>query len=140
MAFVKKGCNLHIFLSDNGNNSRLFFNPKNRDDVINLLEDAPITDKIAFSKILQDTNILCRIANSTQKFDLEKVEKFCSKAYLHRVKSFPWAILSTSTHRGFGHIVKLMRKNGGRGLGNLSESPLESAHKILRTVFAKTSL
>ena len=89
-------------------------------------------DLLAFRKILQDTNIMCRIANSNEKFDLAKLEKFCKEAYVHRIESFDWAILSTSTHRGLGHLTELVRKNGGIGLGRLSESPLESAHKILR--------
>ena len=66
------------------------------------------------------------------KFDIAKLDRFCKKAYIHRVESFPWAILSISIHRGFGHLTELVRKNGGIGLGSLSESPLESAHKILR--------
>ena len=89
-------------------------------------------DLLAFRKILQDTNVMCRIANSNEKFDLAKLKKFCEEAYIHRVESFDWAILSTSTHRGLGHLTELVRKNGGIGLGRLSESPLESAHKILR--------
>ena len=89
-------------------------------------------DLLAFRQILQDTNVMCRVANSTEKFDLVKLEKFCKKAYKHRVESFVWAIVSTSIHRGFGHLTELVRRNGCIGLGSLSESPLESAHKILR--------
>ena len=70
-------------------------------------------DLRAFRKILQDTNVMCRIANCNEKFDVDKLKKFCEEAYIHRVESFDWAILSTSTHRGLGHLTELVRKNGG---------------------------
>ena len=128
-----------FFFLDNGNAARQFFHPKNRDLVLELIEKDPNDsfedyqdDLLAFRKILQDTNLMCRIANSTEKFDILKLERFCKKAYKHRVESFDWAILSTSIHRGLGHLTELIRRNGCIGLGSLSESPLESAHKILR--------
>ena len=121
-----------VHFSDNGNAARAFFHPDNRELVLELIENASEDDLEAFRKILQNTNIICRIANSNEKFDLEKLKKFCKEAYIHRIESFDWAILTTSIHRGFGHMVELVKKNDGFGLGNLSESPLESAHKILR--------
>ena len=122
-----------FFFPDNGNNARTFFHADNREAVVGLLEDATPDDKAAFAQMLQDYNVLCRIANCNEAINVPELKKFCKRAYLFRVEKFPWAIVSTSTHRGFGHMVDLVLKNNGMGLGNLSESPLESAHKILRS-------
>ena len=75
------------------------------------------------------------IANCSEKIDLVALEVFSRKAYLRKTLpdyGFDWTSITMSFHRAFGHLVEAIRRNDGFGLGNISESCLESAHKILR--------
>ena len=68
-------------------------------------------------KVLENSNIINRLINSTQKVNMDWFEKFVKKAYLHRVKTFPWASVCDSIHNTYAHTIVTMRKIGGFGLG-----------------------
>ena len=113
-------------------------------------------------KVLENSNIINRLINSTQKVNMDWFEKFVKKAYLHRVKTFPWASVCDSIHNLYAHTIVTMRKIGGFGLGlfryivhssflklfvkvilwnswSFSETRLESSHKILRDLIKNHS-
>ena len=83
-------------------------------------------------KLLQYANVICRIVNSTRKIDVDKFEKYCKAAYEHAITHFDYCNIAPSIHRIWAHCGEKMRKMGNVGLGQLSETPLESTHKVLR--------
>ena len=115
-----------------GNSARQFFSAKLRPDVLLLFDAKDDQEMKDIEFLLQNCSIVCRIANCTRKVDVAKLTKFCKTAYLHFVKAFPWANLTQTYHRSFGHLIELIELNNGYGLGKWSETCLESAHKILR--------
>ena len=82
--------------------------------------------------IFRDINVIARVANSTKKINVPKFKEFCKEAYIFKVQSFDWASLPVTQHRGYSHFADVIQLNDGIGLGDVSESCLESSHKILR--------
>ena len=59
---------------------------------------------------------------------------FCLDTYSFFNEMFPWMHVSQSVHRYLAHNADIIAQNGDQGLAQLSESPLESSHKVLRRV------
>ena len=57
---------------------------------------------------------------------------FCKDNNLFRLAVFTWASKTHTSHRGLGHIVTAIERNDGYGLGQISETCLESSNKTLR--------
>ena len=89
--------------------------------------------------IFRDINVICRVANSTKLIDVPKFKEFCKEAYIFKVKSFKWASLPVTQHRGYGHLANVIQLNDCRGLGDVSESGLgwekSSALEIYTYIF-----
>ena len=70
--------------------------------------------------MLRNSNVICRVMNSMKRpVNMDRFEAFLKKAYLHRVKSFPWATVPDAVHNAYAHTFKKMRRIGGFGLGQL---------------------
>ena len=65
---------------------------------------------------------------------MDSFEKFVKEAYLHRVRTFPWASVCDAIHNAYAHTPVKMRQIGGYGLGQRSETRLESSHKVNRVL------
>ena len=79
----------------------------------------------------QKFSIILRIIASKSKVR-EEFEDFCYSAYKILLVEFPWMKLSETVHRFLAHSAEVIRLNGDQGLGQLSESPLEAQHKLVR--------
>ena len=82
--------------------------------------------------MFRDINVIARVANSTRKIDIPQLRQFCKDAYIFKIKAFDWPSLTTSLHRAYAHLPDIILLNDGLGLGDVSETCLESSHKILR--------
>ena len=86
-------------------------------------------------KILKDLHqnfsIILRIIASKSKVR-EEFEDLCYATYKTLLQEFPWMHLSETVHRLLAHSAEVIRLNGDQGLGQLSESPLEAQHKLVR--------
>ena len=80
----------------------------------------------------RDINVIARVANSTRKIKISKFKQFCTDAYVFKIKAFDWPSLTVSLHRAYGHLPEIISLNDGLGLGDVSETCLESSHKVLR--------
>ena len=85
--------------TDGANNARAFFSEKNRDKILELFKVRKV-EKAKIRRILQDINVIARVANSSRKIDVPKFKTFCKDAYLFKVQAFKWASLPVSLHRG----------------------------------------
>ena len=67
-----------------------------------------------------------------------------TEAYTALTTTFTWASVPETIHRFLGHGAAVMKRNGGWGLGLMSEEGLEALHKLVRryrlTNARKTSL
>ena len=109
--------------TDGANNARKFFSESIREKVLDLFK-VNESDRAKIKRILRDINVIGRIANSTKKIDVPKLKKFCSDAYIFKIKAFDWPSLPMSQHRGYGHLADIILLNDGFGLGDVSESCL----------------
>ena len=119
--------------SDNGNKAKAFLAYENVDKVLLLWDthgDVTMEENIRIC--LKNSHVISRILNCTQKVAVDDFILFCTKAYLHRVNTFPWATIPDSIHNGYSHSPQKMKKIGGYGLGTRSEIVLESSMKVLR--------
>ena len=87
------------------------------------------------SKVLHDLHqnfsIILRIIAS-KSYVRDEFEDLCYSTYKSLIIEFPWMHLSESVHRLLAHASEVIRMNGNKALGQLSESPLEAQHKLVR--------
>ena len=76
-------------------------------------------------------SIILRIIAS-KSYVREEFKDFCYDTYKLLVKEFSWMKLSESLHRLLAHSAEVIRMNDNQSLGQLSESPLEAQHKLVR--------
>ena len=72
------------------------------------------------------------VANCTRKIDTKKLKQFCTDANVYSVQAFPWASVTPSTHRAMSHLAEAIELNDSYGLGQISETCLESSNKNMR--------
>ena len=82
--------------------------------------------------ILLKFNVILRLINSKELIHVEFFESYCKELYVQLLDEFPWMELSETLHKFLGHSAAIIRLNGNMGLGQWSEGPLESLHKLLR--------
>ena len=114
------------------NTADAFFKEENRPKVVKLFKPANSEEEAKISKILQNFSITKRIANCTKKVNCELFSKFCKEANIDYVNSFECANLTGVIHRAWAHLAEAILLNDGYGLGLISESRLESVHKLIR--------
>ena len=51
--------------------------------------------------------------------NMPRFKRFVKYAYLHRVKTFPWATVPDAVHNAYAHTIKKMERIGGYGMGQL---------------------
>ena len=79
----------------------------------------------------QKFSVILRIISS-KSYVREEFEDFCYDTYKLLLQEFPWMKLSETVHRLLAHSAEVIRLNGNQSLGQLSESPLEAQHKLVR--------
>ena len=97
------------------------------------MENPTQEERNNFGKRLRYTNITYQVMNTSEKIkSLNEFSVFCKEYYLFRLSVFKWASKTHSSHRGMGHIITAIKRNDGYGLGQISETCLESSNKTLR--------
>ena len=116
---------------NNGNFAKEFFDPKNRELVLNLFKTDTQKERDDINTFLTHTNVILRVMSSNQKISMSEFIEFCIEAYIFRLRLFPWMEINKSMH-GLYHAGRMIEINNGYGLFQKNESPLESIHRILR--------
>ena len=75
---------------------------------------------------------ILRINSCTSPIDVAKYQKLCKDTSLYLAKNFKWARWNQTLHAIVHHGPELCKDNGDRGLGELSEEPLEANNKDIR--------
>ena len=115
-----------------GNTAKEFFSAKNRELVVDLFDCQNSNVRDDLRDLLMRFNVILRILNSREQVQIKKFHDFCLETYILQLQTFPWMHVSPTVHRYLAHASQAMQKNGGYGLGQLSEAPLESIHKNMR--------
>ena len=121
--------------SDTGNNAREFFSAKNREKVLDLY-DFHGNDRDSLRDLLQRWNVVLRVQSSIELIDVPDFVDYCKETYLKTKDLFPWHTIPGAMHAVLAHSPQQIQSNGGYGLGQKSESPLESLHYFMR-IFEK---
>lgn len=84
---------------------------------------------------------ICKLYNSSQDIDVDKFKKFCAdtkEIILSQFKrpgsSTQWIYLTPTVHGVLEHAHELIKANGNKGLGDMTESGLECNNKVLRLI------
>ena len=117
-----------------GNAAKIFFSPEKRDLVLDLYKTETDRERSGLRTLLQNFNIILRILGSRESIRTQEFGEFCLDTNLLFVDLFPWMEVTPSIHRFLAHGAQIIALNDGKGLGQLSEAPLESTHKVLRKV------
>ena len=99
------------------------------------LELIPVRRREMVRAVVVRIGIILRFVGSKNKIEkVESLESFCKETYRLILTSFPQpvVVISPSVHKLLGHSWELVEKNGGMGLGVLTEGGLEACNKILR--------
>ena len=78
---------------------------------------------------LTHTNVILQVMSSNSKVHVEEFNEFYIQAYVFRLDLFPWMEINDSMH-GLYHAGRMIEKNGGYGLFQRSEGPLESIKSL----------
>ena len=118
-------------LLDTGNLAIAFFEEKNREKVLELYKNLTDHEYSTLKELHKRFSIILRILSCKSSVK-DEFEEYCLSTYVMFVKEFPWMKLSETVHRLLAHAPEAIRINGNKGLGQLSESPLEAQHKLIR--------
>ena len=117
-----------------GNSAKIFFSHEKRNDVLQLYKTKDEAEKNDLATILQNLSVILRLLGSRELIKVEEFGQFCLDTYVLMRRTFPWMKVNQSIHQYLGHGHQIIAMNDNRGLGQLSEAPLESCHKVLRRV------
>ena len=84
--------------------------------------------------------ILRTISSKSHTIDIDNLGILCKVTYIDVLRNFPWVDLSPTAHKILAHAAELVTKNGGKGLGNMSEEGLEACNKLIRRFRASWTL
>ena len=119
--------------TNTGNLAVRFFSESARDAVVSVL---PPDLRDRYTETLKGTHqrlsIILRVLSSKRAIETDAFGQFCLDTYLFIIRSIPWARISPSLHRVLAHSAEKIALNGGVGIGELSEEPLESSNKLVR--------
>ena len=106
-----------------------------REKVVQQLKD-PVDQQdkqLQFSEFLLRLFAIIKVINSQHhEVNVPKFFKVCKEAYVLFVKTFPWARMTGTIHRGLAHSWEFIEANGGYGLGGICEEGGEHCNKIIR--------
>lgn len=96
--------------------------------------DELTTDKHRANFLLLHKQIstILRVISSTQKVHNERFNDLCIATSVNIATNFKWAHINHTLHGALHHSAELVALNGDRGLGELSEEPLEANNKDIR--------
>ena len=84
---------------------------------------------------------ICKLYNSSHVIDVEKFKDFCIQTKKNILTQFnqpgssaQWIFLTPTVHGVLEHAHELIQANGGKGLGEFTESGLECNNKMLRLI------
>ena len=115
-----------------GNVAKAFFSEKNRDLVLQLFNCAAHDLHDDLKDLLMRYSVILRLINSRETIRVDKFREFCLETYIIHLETLPWMDVSPSVHRYLAHSADAILVNGGKGLAQISEAPLESLHKKMR--------
>ena len=118
--------------SDNGNTAKEFFSEKNREAVVKLFKTDDETLKNEIRILHQNFEVILRVINSRDEVKVDLFAELCKETNVKLLEAFPWNTVTETVHRYLGHAAHCIARNNNHGLAQLSESPLESSHKMLR--------
>ena len=111
---------------------RILWEPKLRELTLSLI---PERRRDLVRAVVVRLAIVLRVVESKRKIQqIDALETYCKDTYRLLLTSFPRpvCVISPSVHKLLGHSWELIDKNGGMGLGVLSEAGLEACNKLLR--------
>ena len=124
--------------SNRGNTARLFFAPRVRDALCDLLaarEGVLDEDVRNFSLLHQRISVYLRVISCDQEINLSKFKKFCTQTYIMLLELFPWFVLSPTLHKII-HAADVLSKTSsepgsefGQGGKSISEEAQEGSNK-----------
>lgn len=105
-----------------------------------LVDFNPVRHQDAFRELLEKLYACIKVYTSTQLVDVEAYKEHCLQTYHLLFNNFNnennrrWIGISPTVHSLLAHSWEVIQRNGGRGMGEWSESGLEHNNKILRTI------
>ena len=117
--------------TNTGDLAKRFFSPKNREKIVSFFEGSQ-EEKECLKKLLQNLNVILRLASCSRKIKTEELNDFCKETMLLYLSQFSWYPMSQSMHQILAHLAERIDLNGGTGIGELSEQGLEATNKEIR--------
>ena len=68
---------------------------------------------------------------------VDRIEALCIEQALRYISIGPWVEFPDTIHEGLAHMAEAIKRNGGKGLKNISEEILEKMHKVVRQLREK---
>ena len=137
---------MHITLFEGNKQStggmfKIFLRDKNREKLLNLIEDPE--EREAYENIHIALCALTLVANSQRhEVDVDFYRMLCTNTYLEIVETFDWAQVPETMHGLLAHMPELIEHNKNIGLGGWSEEGCErmqASVKGLRKTSARTN-
>ena len=123
--------------STTGNTARaLLFDPEKRQVLIECIPQKvrrdQECDRVVYDEFITNLSIILRVVSSKQRINTEHLDHLCNKTELKLVSHWPGFKFTPSVHQVLAHSAALISANDSKGLGTLSEEPLEHNNKNLR--------
>ena len=115
---------MNCYATFKGPLAEAFLSPKKREGVVTLFNGTE-EEKGHIREMLQRFNVICRSISHTKSIDVDSFETYCYDTLEFLKEKFDWMPIPRTLHESFAHAAQEIRKNGGKSLGHLSESPLE---------------
>ena len=75
---------------NNGPMAKAFYDPSNRQKVLDLFKTDNQQQRDDIDKFLTQTNVILRVMSSNNKVAVAEFQEFCIESYIHRLNLFPW--------------------------------------------------
>ena len=89
-------------------------------------------DRVVYDEFITNLSIILRVVSSKQRINTEHLDHLCKETALQLVSHWPGFKFTPSVHQVLAHSAALVSANDSKGLGTLSEEPLEHNNKTLR--------
>ena len=123
--------------STTGNTARaLLFDPEKRQVLIECIPQKvrreQECDRVVYDEFITNLSIILRVVSSKRRINTEHLDHLCKETALKLVSHWPGFKFTPSVHQVLAHSAALISANDSKGLGTLSEEPLEHNNKNLR--------